>query len=226
MISPASTEPLDVVIIFRLMIANLRLHVAELIGTRVPAPLAAKLAGLISWRLNRIVFRLEALVARIRAGRVWPRRGWTLSAPRKPAEVPPRPSPLRGLPHAFGWLIPLVPMVGVYRGKLAHWLAIPEVAELLKAPGMARLLRPLCRMLGVAEPAVFRHRRMVDAPAASEQDEAPPAATPRAADCDVAPGGSATGGSAPVGSATGGSATGGSAAPATQLLSVGIQKSA
>ena len=98
-------------------------------------------------RISRIAVRFAALAARIAAGR----------QRRYPARRPPRPAPRRpaqrSLPHGPAWLLPLVPQASGYGSQLQHLLADPEFAALVDAaPQMRRLLRPLCRMLGVAPP--------------------------------------------------------------------------
>jgi hypothetical protein len=57
------------------------------------------------------------------------------------------------LPRKAGWLIPLVPEAAAAGSQLRHLLADPEMAALVEAaPQMGRLLRPLCRSLGVRLP--------------------------------------------------------------------------
>jgi len=110
--------------------------------------LAGPLVVLIWSRLRRIAAQVAALAARIAAGR----------QRRYPARRPPRPAPRRAaqrkLPHSPAWLLALVPQAAGYGSQLQHLLAEPEFAALVDAaPQMRRLLRPLCRMLGVRRPA-------------------------------------------------------------------------
>ncbi len=112
--------------------------------------LAGPLVVLIWMRLRSIAAQVVALAARIAAGRH--RRYPARRPPRRPA-APRRRVPLV-LPHAPAWLLPLVPCeAGGYASQLRCLLAEPEAAALLDAaPQMRRLLRPLCRMLGVRLP--------------------------------------------------------------------------
>ena len=127
-------------------------------------------------RLIRIATSFAALAARVRAG--------TLPAPRRPASRPAssRPAPSSPppshpvsprMPSGFAWLIPLVPHEAAgFGSQLAHLLTDPEMTALVSAhPGMGRILRPLCRMLGVATPPALRPVR----PALAAPSSPPPA---------------------------------------------------
>jgi len=132
--------------------------------------LAGPLVVLIWTRLRRIAAQVAALAARIAAGRQrrYPVRRPVRPAPRRPAE--------RKLPHGPAWLLRLVPQASGYGSQLQHLLAEPEMAALIEAaPQMRRLLRPLCRMLGVRPPPA--PRPPPPAPAAVR----PPAVRPPAA---------------------------------------------
>jgi hypothetical protein len=99
-------------------------------------------------RLQRMTARFASVVKRAEAGTP-PRQ----SSPRV------RPSgPRERLPGGFAWLVRLVPEAAGYGGQLQHLLSDPEVAAMLAAmPGAGRVLRPLCRMLGVEPgPALVR----------------------------------------------------------------------
>ncbi len=95
-------------------------------------------------RLRRMVVRLSALAERVRRGeRMVARRRSAVSAVA-------RVRPAVGLPRRFGWLLGLGTNARCYGGQLAHLLTDPEMVALIAAaPGMGRVLRPLCRMLGV-----------------------------------------------------------------------------
>ena len=59
----------------------------------------------------------------------------------------PRPD---RLPTRFAWLLRLVPEVACPRSQFCHLLSDPEIAALLAAaPQLGRILRALCRMLGI-----------------------------------------------------------------------------
>jgi hypothetical protein len=113
---------------------------------RICSPLLA----LVWSRLGRRVAQFDRLLARIRAGRypavLWAREP-RLPEPRLPDAwviTPPR------LPRVDGWLVWLVPEASVYGSQLQHMLADPEMKALLAAsPQAGRILRPLCRMLGI-----------------------------------------------------------------------------
>ena len=108
--------------------------------------LAAPLVRLIWSRLSRLAARVGRLAARIEAGT-------PPAPPRKPAARPSRPRPPLRLPRGAAWLVRLVPEAAAGASQLQYLLAEPEMAELIAAsPQMGRLLRPLCRMLGVAPP--------------------------------------------------------------------------
>ena len=102
-------------------------------------------------RIGAIAGRVERMLARFRAGRLWrlPDRNSTRGAQaRKAAPV--------ALPRRFGWLV----RAGGHRAagfgaQLQAALSAPEMIELLAAaPAAARLLRPLCRALAVELPGI------------------------------------------------------------------------
>ncbi len=114
-------------------------------GGFLPIPLLV----LVWTRIRRASIRIARLAARAASGkppivRRAPRAAPTNPAPRKPA---------RRLPRRAGWLIGPVPAAGGYASQLQYLLTQPDMVALLDAaPGIDRLLRPLCRMLGVARP--------------------------------------------------------------------------
>jgi hypothetical protein len=110
--------------------------------------LAGPLVILIWTRLRGILARISALAERIATGRYRQRH-----ALRRPRPGPRRPPLRRPLPQSMAWLIRLVPEAAAGASQLRHLLADPDMAALLAAaPQMRRLLRPLCRMLGVRPP--------------------------------------------------------------------------
>ena len=148
-----------------------------------------RLAGpvlLLLWPwLRRTVGRFARLAARLQAGRMLSTRRRP-AAPRPPrARTPRKPR----LPEGFAWVVRLVPEAAASASQLQHLLADPDVAALIAAaPTMGRLLRPLCRMLGVRPPpgltppreAAPRPARRKAAPcAANPPDRPPPAPRPR-----------------------------------------------
>ena len=125
-------------------------------------------------RLRRCASRFATLAARIRPGAPprpsLPRTTRSTPAPKAAAPQPPLPqapappasapqllSPLflppLPLPRSRGWLGQRVPATRSYASQLHHLLAEPEMAALLAAsPGLRRMLRPLCHMLGIKPP--------------------------------------------------------------------------
>ncbi len=115
--------------------------------------LARPLLVLLFCRLRRMVVRLAGLAVRMRNGTLPARRRPGAGSPRpaspRPASVPPPPR----LPRGFAWVPRLVPEANGYASQLRHLLAEPEMAALLAAaPQAGRILRPLCRMLGIRPP--------------------------------------------------------------------------
>jgi len=140
------------------------------IAARGAAPaLAGPLAALLWGRLHRLAARFAAIVARVAVG-----AGPVVArARRRPAPRPAPVSPRPRLPEGFGWLLRPVPEAAAYASQLRHLLADPEVVALLTAaPQLARLLRPLCRSLGIRPmpalpPPVRPQRPPPPAPASS-----------------------------------------------------------
>ncbi|MBV8524762.1 MAG: hypothetical protein JOY71_22035 [Acetobacteraceae bacterium] len=131
-----------------LIVAGLR----EVLAAHMARDRSAVAVLFLAWtRLGRLASRFEALVRAVRAGRLP-----SGPSPRVQAAADfglPRleglPQPFR-LPGGFGWLIRLVPGAAVYGSQVQYLLADPEMAALLaSAPQAGRILRPLCRMLGV-----------------------------------------------------------------------------
>jgi hypothetical protein len=105
-------------------------------------------------RITRTARRFSAVMGLLAAGRL-PRhaasrrgktsdRGFSLKKPRE------RTCPI---PTTRGWLVAtLHHEAAAYRSQLAHLLAEPAVSDLLDAaPAARRLLRPICRMLGLSD---------------------------------------------------------------------------
>ena len=109
--------------------------------------LAAPLVFFLYNYLGRVSRRFESLVTRLRAGPVLIRTART-----RPARTQTERR-LR-LPNRFGWLLKMLRHEAAAIGsQIRHILADPEFAAFLtSAPQATRILRPLCRMLGI-EPA-------------------------------------------------------------------------
>ena len=133
--------------------------------------------------LRRTAGRLARLAARIEAGRK-PQARRRPAAPR-PSQVSPKHRPR--LPEGFAWVVRLVPEAASSASQLRHLLADPDMAALIEAaPTAGRLLRPLCRMLGVRpppslappslappRPAALRPARAATAPTSDRPPSAP-----------------------------------------------------
>jgi HAMP domain-containing protein len=145
-------------------------NVRGAIGYHAAAVRAAAPLLLITWNyLSHAARRLEALTRRVAAGTATIRpRARRAKDPTEPAK--PRPTPKHPpLPRRFGWLVRLSPNVGGLGSSLRNLLTTDEIATLLAdAPQAARILRPLCNMLGIA--------RAPDLPAAlfPERPKRPP----------------------------------------------------
>ncbi len=124
----------------------------------VPAPSPDRLprlpteAWLLLWRrLGRLATRFEILFARWTAGHLPRRRP---SRPRTTAHpaTPSQPSTPR-LPRVHGWVNHRIPDAAPPSGHLGALLRDPVTRAFVQAaPQAGRLLRPLCRALGVPQP--------------------------------------------------------------------------
>ncbi len=117
--------------------------------------LGQALVWLVHRRLGEVCGKLERMVARYQAGRLW-RRG-ARGAVSPVAEAVPREVPKRVWPRSFGWLVRAVSWQAAgYGSQLRALLEHPEVvAFLVAAPQAARVLGPVCWMLAI-ESAVLR----------------------------------------------------------------------
>ncbi len=127
-------------------------------------PADRRLLALVQARLHRIVFRFCVLTERLAAGTLTPPRPRHRPGPRPaPAASPdaalPKtpPRPRERLPEKPGWLVRIVGPRAAYGPELERLLAGAEMQALIRAaPQVGRLLRPLCRMLGVVpDPAIL-----------------------------------------------------------------------
>jgi len=134
-------------IIFSLILTDLRAAIAAR-ASRVRA--LEGVLVLVWGRISRASQRLERLIARWRAGTLPGRRARVARRVVAGAAVDAGAAPPVRLPRGRGWLISVVPDAVGYGSQLQHALSEPEWAEFLAAaPQAVRVLRPLCRMLGL-----------------------------------------------------------------------------
>ena len=140
---------------FSLLMLGLKAVIAE-----VAAPDRSRTAFLVFvWgRLSHMVVRFEKLYARWRAGTLPKARG--PRPPRTPREednAKPRETPPFRLRGGRMWLVRHVQKSAAFASQLRHLLATdPEIPAFLQAcPQAGRILRPLCRALGVNLPAPY-----------------------------------------------------------------------
>ena len=115
-------------------------------------------------RLRRMTVRFASVMARFRAGTL-PAAG---GARRRLARVRPASAPRPAdLPRHFAWVIQVIPGAACWRAAIEQMLDDPELAAVIAgAPQMRRILRPLCRMLGIEPvPALALPRRPRPPPA-------------------------------------------------------------
>lgn len=157
---------------------------AEAARNRALAPLLC----LVWAYLGRAAPRLERLIARWRAGHLPPPRPPGTSGAATGARLShpdtPRPGSTRTrLPGRHAWLIRLVQPTAQLAPHLQALLALPVIAELLAAaPQAGRILRPLCRMVGMHPlPPILRRPPIPRRPVPSA--EAAPTVTRRPRRC-------------------------------------------
>jgi hypothetical protein len=140
------------------------------IGGLLTAPLIFLLWG----RLKRAALRARRLAAKLAAGK-------PLAAPRRRNPEPSRPGrpPPPRLPRGYAWVIRLVPAAAPAASQLRALLTDPEMAALVQAPPMRRLLRPLCQMLGVEPPQVPKPASAPEVASRSPDRQTAARATPR-----------------------------------------------
>ena len=117
-------------------------------------------SGLSGKMIIQVWRRLTQIAMRLSIANAWPigsRTGRPAPLGRERREPEPRPAPQHKpfrLPTGHAWLLRLVPEAQSYADQLQSMLMEPEMAALLQSrPGLDRLLRPLCRMLGVKPPS-------------------------------------------------------------------------
>ena len=113
------------------------------------------LLALIYHRLTRMALRLDRLTQRWQAGTLpKPRAPQTRSAPTRPDS--PKTKPI-AVPKSHFWLVRLVQPTAQYIVPVEIFLANPETRALVEAaPQAGRILRPLCRALGITPPEWLR----------------------------------------------------------------------
>ena len=115
------------------------------------------------YRIHRTINRFERLVALWQTGKLPKPRP---RAPRAKRPTPATPAPR--LPSGQAWLVRRLQdhHVNTRASQLQHFLAnTPELQDFLAAaPQANRLLRPLCRMLGLAPPVPLPPRTQATRP--------------------------------------------------------------
>jgi hypothetical protein len=154
-------------------------------GRFVSAPLL-----LLIWnRLIRMARRFASITERYCAAKVSGTPSDTTGPARsRGASVrPARVKPVETLPGHFRWLVNMVPETEAMSGDLCWLLQRPETQELIsEAPQVGRILRPLCRMLGVEPTSALRRPMRARVPLPQETSEPPPTA-PKPVNDDCSP---------------------------------------
>jgi hypothetical protein len=135
---------------------------------------------LLIWnRIMRLARHLASLAERVRTGRLSdpaPARSRGASPPSAGAPEQPYVDPSEVLPRHFRWLVNMIPETEAVGVDLCWLLQRLEMEELIfAAPQVGRILRPLCRMLGVEPTAALRlpvRARVPSATVASGTDAA------------------------------------------------------
>jgi hypothetical protein len=112
--------------------------------------LEAKLGILLHRRVGEVAGRIERMLLRFRAGRLWRMPARTAHAVRRGRTAGCGPA----LPRRFGWLVKIGGYRAAgYRAQLEMALQTPEMSALLAAaPQAGRIMRPLCRALALEWP--------------------------------------------------------------------------
>jgi hypothetical protein len=123
---------------------------------------------LLIWnRIMGMARRFASLAERVRTGTLSdtaPTRSRDASPPPAGAPDPSRVDLPEVLPRHFGWLVKMLPETEAFGADLCWLLQRLEMEELIfAAPQVGRILRPLCRMLGV-EPTSALRLPVVQAP--------------------------------------------------------------
>jgi hypothetical protein len=122
---------------------------------RMPRPLIV----LVWSRLARLANRFLSLVDWLNAGKLPP------AARRRPAAPRSASGPLWRTRHVAWVLRTMKPEVATCAGTLEYLLSMPEMTELIReVPQVGRILRPLCKILGVKPTAELVLPRRAPAP--------------------------------------------------------------
>lgn len=161
--------------------ASVLLCLGRAVAAQTGWGLSLHLIAVIVSRIQRVKHRFARLAARIAAGTYAPRR--PAAAPEKPAAGQRRPPPPKNpLPSTPGWLLPLEASAAACRGQLEALFGDAEMVALMAAApaAMARVLRPLCRMLALDLPPALATARAAPADPPPDPSQPAPAARPKA----------------------------------------------
>ena len=188
------TASLPVVEQFRMIVTAIR---------AVLSPRAAEFQAvflLVHWRMGRAEKRFASLVAKILAGTLRPPRKRAPPDPEKEKKQRKQPwPPIVPLPGGKGWLLALVDgrhahIVLAWASQLQTMVLLEALQTLIAADPkrMGRILRPICRMLGVELPEALRlpkrvRRKQADDPKTDGPESAIAAAATAALDASSAP---------------------------------------
>ena len=155
------------------ILATLRTGIARYaVGDAARAVLLHSLAG----RIARMAVRFDRLFARWQAGTLPSQTGAAPRPSRAGRPGTPRPPRLR-LPTGRMWLFHVAqPPAALALSHLQHWMAHPDLpAFLAAAPQAGRLLRPLCRLVGLeAQPGVPAELNLPEPPPFRPSPPPPP----------------------------------------------------
>jgi hypothetical protein len=102
----------------------------------------------------------------------------------KPASTQPKPQPALG----FAWLVNILPEATIYRAQLRDLLAEPTIVTFLaEVPQAGKLLRPLCRLLGVQPSRQKPRPQQPNASTQPPETARPETASPETAHFENAP---------------------------------------
>jgi hypothetical protein len=159
--SPSAPAPISLSTRFFLLIKGL----CEAICSRLAADQSDAVIIFLAWeRLRRLSDRFESLVSGFCNEGGW--GGGSFGSWADPPTV--------RLPTKFGWFLQLVPEAAAYAGPVQEFLGDPRLPALLaEGPRAARILRPLCRMLGLPLPPELAPPPRPKRPKPAKADAAP-----------------------------------------------------